>query len=162
MPKLVKRISAAIGASALIILNFMVSGVIVAAVHQLRLLAYPAHFGFAMLQVGLIFLVVAPAASKHHWSVWNTNWFKNRVKLNPQRFEKPFWRWVRSRGSFVLMLVALLLVGPITMALIARFLGLKERLAWTYSFVSAAVGSLVIVSLYLGLSEILREILSLF
>ncbi len=140
------RLGYALLAIGAIIANFALSGAIIASVQMLGLWAYPVHFGFGMLCAGLVFVLFLPPRMR---GVIAAKWGR-KFALNESRFEKGIWPKVRARGSFVLVLVANVLIGPFFAALVIRFLGLNEQKSWLYAFVTTLVGSAIWVSIYLG------------
>lgn len=125
------------------------SGFVVAAVHQLGVLAYPAYFGWSMFQSCLVLMLASRFA-----------WIGKRLTIDPKRLEKPFWRWIRDRGALTLTLATVLIIGPIAAAVMIRFLALSERKAWLLAFIGNAVSTAVVVSVYLGLIDIVRSSLA--
>ncbi|MFA6603625.1 MAG: hypothetical protein WCT10_02150 [Patescibacteria group bacterium] len=144
-------------AVAAIIANFAVSGFIIATVHSLRLWAYPAYFGAYMALVGLFFIVLAPPKSKPHVVLPCLERF---LTVDERKFSGGFWMRVRQRGAFALVTVSSLVFGPLFAAVVSRFLGLAERRAWMYSFLATLFTTAVWVSIYLGVTDVIRSLLA--
>ena len=155
--KLAAKIIYGAVAVAAIVANFAVSGFIIATVHHLRLWAYPAYFGGYMALVGLFFIVLAPPKSKQHVVLPCVERF---LTVDEKKFAGGFWIWVRRRGAFALVAVSSLVFGPLFAAVACRFLGLAERQAWMYSFLSTLVTTVVWVSIYLGVTDVIRSLLA--
>jgi len=145
-------------AAAAIVANFAVSGFIIATVHSLRLWAYPAYFGAYMAIIGLFFIVLAPPKSRQHVVL---PCFERFLTVDVKKFSGGFWTWVRKRGAFALVAVSSLVFGPLFAAVASRFLGLAERQAWIYSFLSTLITTVVWVSIYLGVTDVIRSLLAI-
>ena len=107
--------------------------------------AYPAYFGWSMFQSCLVYVFAS-----------RIDWVAKRLTIDPKRLERPFWHWLRERGAFWLALMIVLIIGPITMALVLRYLALPERKAWLYAFTANLIATVVVVSAYLGLIGIIK------
>ncbi len=141
-----KRLLLPVAALSGLLFHLVFSGAVVAAIHQLGPLAYPAYFGWSMFQSCLVLMLASHVA-----------WITKRLTIDPKRLQKPFWVWIRSRGAFALVLAIVLLIGPITAALMIRFLALPERKAWLYAFITNLISTAVVVSVYLGLIDMARS-----
>ena len=117
--------------------------------HALGPWAYPAHFGIGCFQFGL--LLAFP-------------WLRRFVAYDDEKLSKSWfgglWRWAKQRGALTLVLVSSVLVSPFLAAVVIRVLGLPERKAWLYGFISTAAGTLIWISIYLGAWAWLRSLLS--
>ena len=136
--------------------NVTVAGLIIALVRGMGWLAYPAYFGTQMMLVGLVLVILVPAQRKHQFTI---GFFRRLLTVDDKRFDKSIWLWFRRRGPFTLILAASLILGPFVGAWTARFLGLDEHRSWLYTFISTILTTLVWVSIYLGVADLLREYL---
>ncbi len=131
------RIAWAAGAAAVVLcIHFAIAGAIGAtAVH---LLGYWAYLALFILNMGLVAGVLA------------VPWIRDRFALNPHRFEKRGWRWIRERGAFPLVLAAAVIIGPIYGAVVVRLLGMSGGRAWASALIATAVAVGFWVTVYLG------------
>jgi len=139
-----------------VVANFAISGAIIASIHVLQWLAYPAYFGSYMILAGLVFTVIVPA---HRKPIATIPFLQRFLDVDGRRFDKGFWVRVRQHGPFALVLASALILGPFFAALFIRFLGLPEHKAWMYSFVTTLINAVVWVSFYLGGFGLLRSFL---
>jgi MFS family permease len=156
LKRLTKFLYAGIGAGSLLI-NIAMSGAVIALAQQLRFWAYPTFFGFGMLLSGLVLIVLVPPAHKQKVMF---PWLRDRMVIDESRFSKGAWPWVRKRGAFALVLTTTFFVGPFVGALVIRFLGLREQKAWLYAFVTNLISVTVWISVYIGVTDWIRSMLS--
>jgi len=147
-----KRIFYALIGVGSIVLTFGLSGFVVAATHHLRYWAYPTFFGVGILLAGSVLILMKPA-SRPRGSFWERPWVRRFLTVDEERLSRGIWPWVRRRGPFALVLAAAMIFGPFFAALVVRFLGLPERRAWLYVFLTTLVAVGFWVSVYLGLLE---------
>jgi hypothetical protein len=154
--KTLAKIGYALGGIGAIVANLAISGAIIAGVRFLGWWALPGHFALGMLLAALVFVLLLPP---HRKAIFAAGWAK-KLTLDEGRFQSGVWPWFRKRGPFVLVLAANFLVGPFFAALVIRFLGLRERKAWSYAFVTTLLSSVFWVAVYLGAIEWIRSLLA--
>jgi hypothetical protein len=138
--------------------HVLFSGLAVASVNALHVWALPLLFGFDMMQVGIVFLILIPRSKKNAFADW-APWLRKLVADDQKRMEKPFWRFVRNGGPVFLAVVSAFISGGLLAAVVIRTMALSEHKSWSYAFLAHLVADVVKVLFYLGaISAILRPI----
>jgi uncharacterized membrane protein YeaQ/YmgE (transglycosylase-associated protein family) len=140
-----------------LIVHVSIAGGTAALAHALGPWAYPTHFGIGMAQMCLVLVLLLPSRRR---TGDDMPWWQKKLTIGEDRFSKGVWPWVRKRGAFALVLAGSLLVGPFFAGVVIRFLGLDERKAWVYGFVTTAIGSVFWISVYLGAVAWIRSLLA--
>ena len=157
MAYLKRFIAFALGSGALVFLNLVVSGAVIASVHELRYWAYPALFGFNMFLIWLVFVLLPPPNHPEHFLIRRFPRLKKLFIVDQARMEKKLWRWARSKGAYPLIQLISFFIGPTYAAITIRLVLLfPDRKAWTYAFLTTMVSTFVLVSFYLGLIDIVK------
>jgi hypothetical protein len=137
--------------------NFGMGAIIMASIPVNRWLAYPTYFGTCMMLSGMVFLVFLPV----RWRPFVAVSIIDRMMAgNDQRFRRGPWPWIRRRGPFALTLATALALGPLVAALVMRILGLNEQKAWWYAFVTNLITTGILVSVYLGLFSLIKNLVA--
>jgi hypothetical protein len=142
-----------------LILNFALSGAVIATVNFLQLWAYPVMFLMGLGLIAFVLVILIPPKKKGAVDLFSS-WRENLQTEHTKRMEKGIWKWASKRGAPVLIFASTLILSPFVGALIARFMGLDEHRAWRSCIVSTAVATVIVVSVYLGLGEWFRNLLS--
>ena len=82
------------------------------------------------------------------------------LKVNDDRFSRGMWPWLKGKGAFAVVMVAAIIFGPFFATVVIRFLGLKEKVAWYYSFITTSIATAVWVPLYGGINDLIRSVIS--
>jgi MFS family permease len=153
-----KKLGAVMAAAALVILNLVVSGAVIASVHELGYWSYPALFGFNIFLTWLVFMLLPPPNHPEHFLIRRFPKLKKVFTVDAKRFERPRWRWIRSKGAFPLVQAVSLFLGPsYAAATIRLILVFPDRKAWTYGLLTTLISTVLIVSLYIGLLDVVKE-----
>jgi hypothetical protein len=142
-----------------LVLNVALSGAVIATVNFLQVWAYPVLFLVGLGLTAFVFVILIPQKRKQTVDLFG-KWRADLESGHEQRMQKGMWKWASKRGAFVLIFLATLVLSPFLGALIARVLGLDESRAWRFCITSVAVSTVIVVSIYLGLGEMLRNVLS--
>ncbi len=147
---LFRKVLRVLGAAALLVLHFGLGGVAFAAVKALHWWALPGLFGFEMMVVGAVFVLLIPPSKKLAFSEW-APWLRNMVSPDSKRMQNAFWQRVRQAGPFALAFAAMMLGGGLFAGVMLRFLAVSEQRAWSIAFFTAIIASVLKIFLYLGL-----------
>lgn len=158
--KLLKGFTAAAAVTGLYLLQHLViSGAIMAACNVLGYWSYPAFFGLEMMLAGLVLVVLVPANRKG-WLLTKYPKLEKYLTVDQSRLSKGIWAKALKAGPFALTLLVSLLAGGFFAALVIRFLGLPERIALKYAFLTTFIAVLVKISVYLGAVDVIRSFLA--
>jgi hypothetical protein len=146
------------GTGGLIFLNIAVTSAVIASIHELGYWGYPALFGFNMILIGVVFTLLPAPNQPEHFLIRRFPRLKKIFVVDAKRLDKPLWRWARSKGAYPLTQLFSLFIGPTyAAALIRLVLLLPNRQAWRYGILTTLVSTVLVVSLYLGLIEVVRD-----
>jgi len=138
--------------------HVLFSGLAMASVNVLGVWALPLLFGFDMMQVGIVFIILIPRSKKDAFADW-APWLRKIAVADQKRMDKPFWRFVRSGGPMFLVFISAMLSGGLLAAVIIRTMALSEHKSWCYAFVAHLLAGVFKVLFYLGaITAILRPI----
>jgi len=173
LKRVLLALGSVIGAVLFYVGNVAITGAVVAATDRLGYWAYPTFFGVNIFLVVLAFFL--------YWllNTWFEDpknktlfpllgralgWLRARLMgvmtVDEKKLQKGIWPWVRKRGPFVLVLVCAFFPGPFFAGLVIKFLKLPPQKAWTYAIVSTLIATFVSISVYLGLLDTIRSMLS--
>ncbi len=144
--------------ASIVAFHVLFSGLAIASVTLLRAWALPLLFGFDMIQVGVVFMILIPKSKKDSFAEW-APWLKRLAANDQKRMTKPFWRFVRSKGPLLLIFVCAFISGGLFAAVVIRTMALSEHKSWCYAFSTHLLAETLKVLFYLGaIAGILRPI----
>ena len=137
-----------------IVASLSITPAVVAVSDKIGWLAYPTYFGAYMLLNGLVLVVLLPYRNKGDAAI---PLLQRWLKVGDERFSRGIWPWLQGKGAFAVTLTASVLFGPFFATVVIRFLGLHEKVAWTYSFLVTLVAMVIWVPFYFGIYNILNS-----
>ncbi len=140
-----------------VIVNFGLGGFIMASITVNRWLAFPTYFGVCMMLSGMVFLVFLPIRWRPLVAV---PFIDRQMAKQSERISKGPWLRFRRAGPFILSQAVALILGPFVAAMVMRLLNLNEQKAWWYAFITNLVTTGILVSFYLGIFGLAKNLIA--
>ena len=144
-----------VAAACLAVSNLMPTAIIVSAPF-IGGWVYPVFYAVSMLLTAVVMTVLVPAGSDVLY-LEDIPRIGKRFRIK-ERLERPFWRKVRAKGAFWLVLTAALAVGSVFSGLTIRFLKLEEKKSWVYALLANGIAITIKVSACLGVFAALKAL----